>query len=121
MYKITKEFHFSASHQLVDLAKGHPCMKVHGHNYLIKVECKSAVLNADGFVIDYCQLDAIKKWIDTKVDHEHLNDVLPLTQPSAENMAKYFFEIFKHLIWQVSAVEVSETPKTNCRYEPNTN
>lgn len=120
MYKITKEFHFSASHQLMELSEEHPCSRTHGHNYVIKVECKNAVLNHIGFIIDYKDLDCIKKWIDNVVDHKHLNDVFDFN-PTAENMAKHFYNHFKSMIWAVNAVEVSETPKTNCRYEPDTN
>lgn len=120
MYIITKEFHFSASHRLNGLPENHPCNRDHGHNYIIKVECSNAVLNDTGFVIDYRELDIIKEWINDKLDHQNLNKVLPFN-PTAENMAKYFYEKFKEIIWQVSAVEVSETPKTNARYEPNNN
>lgn len=117
MFKITKEFHFSASHQLADLPDNHPCTRLHGHNYVIKVELKNAVLNHIGFVVDYREMDIIKKWIDDNLDHKHLNNVFDFN-PSAENMSEYLFHIFKGMLWQVSAVEISETPKTNCRYEP---
>jgi 6-pyruvoyltetrahydropterin/6-carboxytetrahydropterin synthase len=119
MFKITKEFHFSASHALKGLAEDHPCTMLHGHNYVIKVELSNAVLNAVGFVVDYRELDSIKTWIDDTLDHKHLNNVLDFN-PTAENMAEYMYDKFHGMIWQVSAVEVSETPKTNARYEPNT-
>jgi len=121
MYTITKEFEFAAAHRLLNLEDGHPCMTVHGHNYIVTVELRNAVLNKDGFVVDYHELQPIKEWIDNTLDHTFLNDVLPFEQPSAENMAKYFYEKFKQMVWQVSAVTVSETPKTTARYEPNIN
>jgi len=120
MYTISKEFHFSASHELKGLPEDHPCTKLHGHNYIVKVEFSNAVLNGVGFVIDYRELQPIKDWIDNKLDHQHLNNVLDFN-PTAENMAKYFYEKFKELIWQTSAVEVKETPKTIARYEPANN
>lgn len=120
MYTITKEFHFSASHRLEGLPEDHPCSRLHGHNYLIKVECSNTVVNGTGFVIDYRELQPIKDYIDNTLDHQHLNDVLRF-QPSAENMAKFLYETFKEMVWQVSAVEVSETPKTNAKYEPTIN
>lgn len=114
---IKKEFAFSASHQLNCLPETHPCSRVHGHNYVVAVELCSIGLNSVGFVVDYRALDDIKAFIDGTLDHQHLNDVLPFN-PTAENMAKYFYEYFHHLHPEVSAVEVSETPKTNARYEP---
>ena len=51
MYIITKEFAFSASHQLTHLVDGHPCARVHGHNYIIVVELSAEELNEQGFVL----------------------------------------------------------------------
>ena len=53
MFRITKEFHFSASHQLCRLPPDHQCARLHGHNYVVVVELAAAELNAFGFVRDY--------------------------------------------------------------------
>ena len=108
MYTITKEFSFSASHQLTDLPEEHPCSNLHGHNYVIKVELKNAVLNGVGFVYDYRGLDIIKKWIDEHLDHQHLNHVLDFN-PTAENMAKDIYDHVKKLINTLSKVRIHET------------
>ena len=117
MYKIRKEFHFSASHQLNCLPETNPCSRVHGHNYVVTVELCVKELNDVGFVVDYRALDDIKKYIDDVLDHQHLNDILPFN-PTAENMAKNMYEYFNFLHPEVCAVEVCETPKTSARYEP---
>ena len=117
MYTIKKEFHFSASHQLHGLPKEHPCSNLHGHNYIVTVELSSIELNSVGFVVDYRDLEPIKKFIDTYFDHKHLNDVLPVN-PTAENIAKTIFIEFRKQFPEITAVEVSETPKTMARYTP---
>lgn len=131
MYTISKEFHFSASHILYGLADGHPCGRMHGHNYVIVVELQSQSLNKTGFVKDYRELDPIKKFIDEELDHKHLNDIpdpfkssFPLFpgNPSAENMARALFNVFQFIMpddVKISAVTVKETPKTAARYERN--
>lgn len=131
MYTISKEFHFSASHILYGLDDGHPCGRLHGHNYVIIVELQSQSLNETGFVKDYRELDPIKRFIDDELDHRHLNDILDPTlpkrvplfpgNPSAENMARVLFYVFQHLVpdVKISAVTVKETPKTAARYERN--
>jgi len=117
MYTISKEFTFSASHALKGLPAEHPCTRMHGHNYIIKVELKNVTTNHIGFVVDYRELAIIKQWIDAELDHQNLNEVLPFN-PTAENIAEYLYGVFKKVLWAVSAVEVSETEKTNARYEP---
>ena len=115
MYTISKEFAFSASHELKGLPIEHPCSRLHGHNYIIIVKLTSVGLNKVGFVTDYKALDSIKKFIDETLDHRHLNDVLQFN-PTAENIAKFFFKKFKREFPQISAIVVKETEKTAAKY-----
>lgn len=117
MYKISKQFSFSASHVLSLLDKDHPCARMHGHNYVITVHLKSQELDEYGFVKDYKALKIVKEYIDQTLDHRHLNDVI-LGHPTSENIAKFIYDKFKPEIPELYAVEVSETPQTNCMYEP---
>lgn len=116
MYKISKQFAFSASHILDGLPIKHPCARLHGHNYVVTVHLKSLTLNQIGFVKDYRELGIIKEYIDTKLDHRHLNEIFTFN-PTAENMAKELYDIFVKLIPEIYAIEVSETPKTTAIYE----
>jgi 6-pyruvoyltetrahydropterin/6-carboxytetrahydropterin synthase len=118
MFTISKEYHFSASHILHGLSEDHPCSRLHGHNYVVEVELQSETLNSTGFVRDYRELDALKKYIDDEVDHRHLNDVLGENNTTAEQIAKHFYDWCKKRWPEVSAVRVSETPKTNAEYRP---
>ena len=117
MYTITKQFAFSAAHQLHGLRPDHPCSRVHGHNYTVEVELCSAQLDATGFVVDYNDLAALRSYIDDTLDHRNLNDVLPM-QTSAENVARHLYDWCKARWPQCSAVRVSETPKTWAEYRP---
>ncbi|MEZ5814442.1 MAG: 6-carboxytetrahydropterin synthase QueD [Alphaproteobacteria bacterium] len=116
MYTISKEYHFSASHQLYGLDEDHPCARLHGHNYIVEVELQSATLNETGFVRDYRELDELKTYIDEKVDHRHLNDVLGKDNTTAELIARHFYDWCKSRWPEVSAVRVKESPKTCAEY-----
>ena len=117
MYKISKQFSFSASHALELLPEDHPCARLHGHNYLVTVHLKSEVLDEYGFVKDYKVLKTVQQFIDETLDHRHLNDLIPV-HPTSENIARFLYEQFKPDIPELYAVEVSETPQTSCIYEP---
>lgn len=110
---ISKTFTFSASHTLAGLADGHPCSRLHGHNYVVTVEL-SGPLDAAGMVLDYGELSILGQWLDDTFDHRHLNDVLP-TNPTAENLAVHILEWLP--FEQTVAVTVSETPRTTARAE----
>ncbi|MBD8387543.1 6-carboxytetrahydropterin synthase QueD [Dysgonomonas sp. BGC7] len=116
MYKISKQFSFSASHILEGLPEEHPCSRLHGHNYVVTVHLRAEKLNAVGFVKDYRELDNVKQYIDNTLDHRHLNDVFDFN-PTAENIAKYLYDVFRKDLSELYAVEVSETPKTTAIYE----
>ena len=117
MYKISKQFTFSASHILNQMPESHSCSRIHGHNYAVTIHLRSEKLNEFGFVKDYHDLRFIKEFIDNNLDHRHLNDIIPY-HPTAENIARYLFETFSEKLPELYAVEISETPKTNAVYEP---
>ena len=95
MFTISKDFTFSASHQLTGLPDDHPCARVHGHNFIVRVELTAHdhKLNDVGFVTDYRNLAPIKRYLDETFDHRHLNDVVDFN-PTAENMTRFLFERF---------------------------
>ena len=118
MYTISKQFHFSASHQLLNVPDDHPCARLHGHNYVVEIELASGQLNESGFVRDYLELSDLKNMIDDRLDHRHLNDVLGDDHVSAECMAKWLYDWSIERWPEVTAVRVSETPKTWAEYRP---
>jgi 6-pyruvoyltetrahydropterin/6-carboxytetrahydropterin synthase len=116
MYTIYKEYHFSASHILPNLPVDHPCSRMHGHNYIVEVELQAPKLNEHGFVRDYRELDELKKYIDSTVDHRHLNDIFGDNGTSAESIAKFFYDWCKSRWNEVTAVRVRETPRSCAEY-----
>lgn len=84
MYTVKKTLEISAAHRL-NLSYASKCEKLHGHNWLVTLECKSPALNTDGMVVDFTH---IKREVETKLDHHCLNDVLTCN-PTAENIAKW--------------------------------
>ena len=87
MYYVQKSMEISASHRL---ALNYPskCQNLHGHNWHVRVHCKSRTLNENGMVEDFT---LIKKAIQDKLDHKNLNEVFDFN-PTAENMAKWMCE-----------------------------
>lgn len=116
MYTISKQFTFSASHQLDQLPADHPCARLHGHNYTVELVLRAEQLDERGFVVDYNELHAFGDFLANTFDHYHLNDILPFPT-TAENIAKYLYNWASERWPHVFAVKVSETPKTWAVYE----
>lgn len=123
MFAITKEFTFSASHQLAGLPAGHRCGRIHGHNYRVRLQLSAADLDDRGMVVDYTDLHPFGEWIDTHLDHQHLNDRLPDgVNPTAERLADILGAVALQQLELPAgvkvAVGVSETPKTWAWWTP---
>ncbi|MDE6079824.1 MAG: 6-carboxytetrahydropterin synthase [Duncaniella sp.] len=84
MYYIQKQFEIAGAHSL-SLSYESKCERMHGHNWLITVYCRSAELNADGMVVDFSH---IKETIVNQLDHRNLNEVFDFN-PTAENIARW--------------------------------
>lgn len=82
LYYIKKRFEISAAHRL-NLSYESKCTVLHGHNWIVTVECKSPTLNVDGMVIDFTH---IKDKVLSMLDHKIINDVVDFN-PTAENLA----------------------------------
>lgn len=130
-WTISKEFHFSASHQLTGLPESHQCARLHGHNYIMTVRLSGSELVEPGFILDYGEMRFAKDVVDG-MDHRHLNDLFPFN-PTSENVVAHFYHLFvNHLAFILGSkrklpevsylpyfrrhyqleVGLSETPKT---------
>ncbi len=123
MYEVTVERSFAAGHYLRNY-KG-KCENPHGHNYKVRVTLCGAELDRAGLLLDFKDLKDVMKDVIERLDHQMLNDIEPFTQlnPSAENIARYFFDQAKGQLHSltdgrvsVKDVTVWETENTWARY-----
>ena len=92
MFEVTVEQTFAAGHALREY-KG-KCENVHGHNYRVQVTVEGERLNRIGLLVDFVELKRVVREIIGYLDHQFINDLEPFTviNPSAENMAKFFYD-----------------------------
>jgi 6-pyruvoyltetrahydropterin/6-carboxytetrahydropterin synthase len=123
MYEVTVEDTFAAGHYLRNY-KG-KCENPHGQNYKIRVTLAGAELDKAGLLLDFQDLKDVMKHAIDRLDHQMINDIEPFTvlNPSAENLAKYFYdETNKHLAAvtngrvKVKDATVFETDVTTAKY-----
>jgi 6-pyruvoyltetrahydropterin/6-carboxytetrahydropterin synthase len=123
MYEVTVEDTFAAGHYLRNY-KG-KCENPHGHNYKIRVTLAGAELDKAGLLLDFKDLKDVMKNSIERLDHQMINDIAPFTEinPSAENLAKYFYDETNTRLGKVTNgrvrvkdVTVFETDVTTARY-----
>lgn len=120
-FTIGKRFTFQAGHRLPSLPPEHKCGRQHGHSYEVEVILTSEALVPPGFVTDFGDLRAFKKFLDEHLDHRNLHEVLPV-EPTSELVAQYLAGwIIKHLEptipGRLVAVRVHETVSGWARFD----
>jgi 6-pyruvoyltetrahydropterin/6-carboxytetrahydropterin synthase len=122
MFEVSVDHTFAAGHALRDY-KG-KCENVHGHNYKVRVTVAGDQLDSTGLLVDFVDLRAAITGVVDRLDHQFLNDLIPFNQlnPSAENLAKYFFDEISARLrdrkLSIQAVTVWETDLTSATYRP---
>jgi 6-pyruvoyltetrahydropterin/6-carboxytetrahydropterin synthase len=122
MFEVSVEETFAAGHALRNY-RG-KCENVHGHNYRVRVSIEGPELDHAGLLVDFVELKRVMRAIIEKLDHQFLNDVPPFDElnPSAENMARYFFEEMSRDLGgrnhgvRVSEVKIWETDTATATY-----
>lgn len=137
MYYLKTESSFDSAHFL----KGYDgkCRNLHGHRWKIVLEVQTEELKEDdqhkGMYVDFGELKKDLRNIADSMDHALIierNSLKDTTfealksenfkiieldfRPTAENMAKYFYEKIKILGYNMRAVTVYETPANSATY-----
>ena len=117
MFQITVEDSFAAAHRLREYEG--KCRQLHGHNYRVRVSLEGEQLDETGLLMDFGEVRRLLREIIEPFDHRLLNDVPPFDtlNPSAENMAKYFYEeLSERLPVRIAEVRIWETEGAAAAY-----
>ena len=91
MFRIFRDFNFSAAHAI----RGHTggCENLHGHNYRVRVHVQARELDALGMVLDFADLKAVTEEILGRFDHRVINEIPPFDErnTTAELLSEYVY------------------------------
>jgi 6-pyruvoyltetrahydropterin/6-carboxytetrahydropterin synthase len=112
---VFKEFSFEAAHRLPNVPPGHKCERLHGHSFRVELHVRGPVGKTSGWVVDFSELSAAFAPLYAVLDHNYLNDVEGLANPTSENLARWIWQRLK--ISGLLKVLVRETCTSGCVYE----
>jgi len=123
MFDVSVERTFAAGHALRNY-KG-SCEDVHGHNFRVRVTVSGEQLDSTGLLVDFLELKSLIDGVIAYLDHKFINDLPPFDKinPSAENLAKYFYDrvsvgMKNDVPVRISEVCVWETDTSSAVYRP---
>jgi 6-pyruvoyltetrahydropterin/6-carboxytetrahydropterin synthase len=111
--RLDVEFTFAAAHRLPRYDG--PCFRMHGHNYRFFVAVEGEVDPRTGMIADFGDIkSAVQEHVLARVDHRTLNDVLE--NPTAENIARWIWEVLEPKVPGLAEVRLYEIPDSCVTY-----
>ncbi len=103
---LSQRFFFDAAHYLDNTLYPKVNGRLHGHTYHAEVSVKGPKHPEHGWVIDLLYFEERIKSVRDTLDHQCLNDIKNLGQPTLENLCEFIAESLKDLQPRVYKVRV---------------
>ena len=114
--EIFTRFTLEAAHRLPNVPAGHKCARLHGHSFQVEVHVSGEPDAHTGWVMDFADVKAAFAPLFNQLDHNCLNDIPGLENPTSERLAVWIWEHLKPALAPLSEVVVHETCTSGCRY-----
>lgn len=111
-----KIFQIEAAHRLPHVPAGHKCSRLHGHSFRIEIHVEGPVDPRFGWVMDFAEIKQAFAPIFDMLDHQYLNDVAGLDNPTSEILASWIWDHLKPSLPLLSRVVIHETCTSGCSY-----
>lgn len=114
--EVYKEFTFEAAHRLPNVPAGHKCGRLHGHSFRVELHLAGDVDPHLGWFIDFADITAAFRPCYEMLDHNYLNEIEGLENPTSENLARWLWVRVKPLLPGLCRIVVRETCTAGCVY-----
>lgn len=112
--ELRKSFQIEAAHRLPKVPPGHKCGRLHGHSFLIEVVVEGPVDPDLGWVMDYADIKSAFRPLYEQLDHNCLNDLPGLENPTSENLARWIWDRLKPTLPLLTQIVIAETCSSRC-------
>jgi 6-pyruvoyltetrahydropterin/6-carboxytetrahydropterin synthase len=114
---ISKSFRLESAHRLPRVPAGHKCARLHGHSFVVDVHVRGPLHPDLGWVMDYADIKAAFAPLHDQLDHNCLNDIDGLDNPTSENLARWIWTQLAPRLPLLSRIVVHETCTSTCTYD----
>ena len=113
---IFKVFQIEAAHRLPNVPAGHKCARLHGHSFRVEIHVSGEPQPHTGWVMDFADIKDAFEPILKVVDHQYLNEIEGLANPTSENLARWVWARLAPTLPGLIAVIIRETCTSGCIY-----
>ena len=114
--RLIHEFKFESAHRLPKVPPGHKCARLHGHSFKVELAVSGPVNPETGWFIDFSEIYALWEPLHAQLDHNYLNEIPGLENPTSEVLAKWIWDRMKMKLPSLSQVTLFETCDARCEY-----
>lgn len=114
--ELRKSFQIESAHRLPNVPAGHKCSRLHGHSWVIEIVVDGPIGADTGWVMDFADLKAAFRPLYDQLDHQYLNEIPGLENPTSERLAVWIWERLKPALPLLSEVVIAETCTSRCVY-----
>lgn len=108
------DFTFVAAQRLTGVGADHPAAALHGHTFNGTLRLRAEPDAALGWVIDPADLKREIDAVLADIDHQYLNELPGLENPSTERLCAYLRDRLSDRLPGRVAVELWENPAVGC-------
>jgi 6-pyruvoyltetrahydropterin/6-carboxytetrahydropterin synthase len=109
-------FDFAASRYLPRLPASHPCSRMHGHTFQVRLVMRGEVDPASGWMVDFGDVEQRIGTVRELVDHRCLNDIPGLENPTTEILAEWLWRRLAADLPGLYEITVQEHPTRGITY-----
>ncbi len=119
MHKLVHTIRFESARKLTKVPKEHPCSNLYGLAFKLEIHVKGEMDEKSGFVVDFDDINKSFKPIYEQIDHNYLNDIKGLENPTSEVLVEWIWNqiapnlkgLSRLVLWEneVSRVEFKGT------------
>ncbi|HVK76904.1 MAG TPA: 6-carboxytetrahydropterin synthase QueD [Kofleriaceae bacterium] len=114
--RLSRDYRFEAAHFLPKVPEGHKCARMHGHSYLVVVTIEGEIDPELGWVMDFAAIDEHVMPLIRALDHQVLNEVDGLANPTSELLAVWLWDRVRPSLPVLVEIQVAETVSSRCVY-----
>ena len=115
MHRLVQIVRFESARKLTKVPKEHPCSNLYGLAFKLEIHVEGNIDPKTGFVVDFSEIEDNFESLKKKLDHNYLNDLEGLENPTSEVLVEWIWKnlkpkvgnLVKLVLWEneVSRVE----------------
>lgn len=90
-YELVHTIRFESARRLPKVPEGHPCGRLYGLAFYLDIHVVGDLTGDSGWVVDFGEIEAVFRPLRDQIDHNYLNDLPGLENPTSEVLVTWLW------------------------------